>query len=91
MARSPRQRKLQEYDLLQRVTSIDHPDSGLSTFEHDDNGLLTRQVDGAGNVLARSYDGTGRLLTFGPEDGTPHFTYTYDYDWSGACPSLMRS
>jgi RHS repeat-associated protein len=68
------------YDLLGRVTSAVSPDSGATTTSFYDTGEIKTRTDGAGRVLAYTYDALGRALTRRPGSLTaaPVATWTYD-------------
>jgi RHS repeat-associated protein len=62
------------YDLAGRLTTIGHPDGGV-TFGYDDRGLRVSQSGGAG-AATWGYDEGGRLSTRTDVTGTATFTWT---------------
>jgi len=75
--------KVQEYDLLDRVTRIVDPNTrGESTFAWDDAGNLTAMTDDRGITTRSAYDGMNRLIKKwddADEAGTL-ITWTWDHD-----------
>jgi RHS repeat-associated protein len=53
--------KVQEYDLLDRITKVTDPDSHETGFELDPVGNVIRETDARGVILASSYDAANRL------------------------------
>jgi len=69
-----------EYDLLDRKTKDDDPDTGATTMAYDNAGQLTSQTDARGQTLAFSYDLLGRKTGeyAGSTTGTQLAGWTYD-------------
>jgi RHS repeat-associated protein len=53
--------RTQEFDLLDRVTRVDDPNAGRTTFEYDAAGNLVRKVDAGGSDVRSAFDGLNRL------------------------------
>ncbi len=52
-----------DYDGLQRLVAIHHPDSGTITYAYDAASNITRTVDARGDVIEYTYDGANRILS----------------------------
>lgn len=70
------------YDELGRKTRLNDPDTGVSRYEYDASGNLTRSVDARGLEVVRQYDALDRLIRLAYPDvvtsGTLEQIYTYD-------------
>lgn len=75
-----------EYDGLQRRTSINDPNRGITTHVYDDASNMIERLDAKGQRITNTYDGLNRLksedyhdtgLPFS-YDRSPDVTYTYD-------------
>lgn len=68
-----------EYDTLGQLIRAHDPDIGERRMQYDDNGLLLRHRNGAGQALAFFYDTAGRLVARGPRDdfGSPSVSRSY--------------
>lgn len=64
------------YDTLSRLTQVNHADSGISTYEYDVQGNLTKVVDQRDLVTIYVYDGFGQLIQkTSPDTGITSYWY----------------
>ena len=68
------------YDALGRQVSITDPSSGLSQFEYNNFGELTKYTNAAGQIYDYGYDVLGRPTV---KTGSGLGNYTFDYVLSG--------
>lgn len=66
------------YDDYRRRLSLDDPGHGITTYEYDASGNLSKEIDAAGNEKTYTYDKFNRLI----KKSLPEFTTTYTYDSS---------
>ena len=55
------QNRVFQYDNDGRMVSATHPESGTSTLEYNDAGLLWKKTDAKGQVIEHLYDALNRL------------------------------
>lgn len=76
------QRRTFVYSSLSRLTSESNPESGLVSYQFDNNGNVTRKTDARGVVSQFLYDALDRMTrkSFSGETGysTPPVDYVYD-------------
>jgi RHS repeat-associated protein len=72
--------KTQLYDLLGRITRIVDPDSGTTSFVHDDAGNVLEEADGRQVTVVREYDRLNRILREYQEgdEAATEIRHTYD-------------
>jgi len=81
------------YDSLSRLESAENPESGLLTYDYDDNGNLLEKKDARLNqsnaqvTITYSYDKLNRLTSKSYNDGTPNVSYFYDAVPSSGVPT----
>jgi RHS repeat-associated protein len=71
------------YDSLKRLTSAFNPESGLVSYDYDQNGNLRRKTDARGIKTTYDYDALGRVTSrsYSNEPAqrqTPTVSYSYD-------------
>jgi len=75
------------FDSLGRKTRLDDPDTGVTLYEYDAKGNLTRSVDARGLETIRRYDALDRFVYLAYPDvlsgATNEHLYTYDTAGSG--------
>jgi RHS repeat-associated protein len=77
--------KIQEYDLLGRVTRIQDPDSGVTTFTYDPAGNKLTEVDARNVQTQFSYDEANRLTAEWDASNAAGTVIRYDYDAVDGC------
>jgi len=75
------------YDLLGRRIAIRHADAGRHLIAYDAAGNVALNVDGAGQIIARSFDEMNRVVTVTHGGGTGAMAEQYFYD-SGSGANL---
>jgi len=65
-----------EYDKYRRRAALNDPSSGRTTYEYDDNGNLTREINANGQTMSYTYDNFDRLI----QTTLPEFTISYTYN-----------
>ena len=78
-------RKTQVRDLLGRVTSVNDPDSGKSTFTYDAGGNVISRVDARGITAHTDYDAAGRKLAEWQDGNDAATRIAYQYDALDSC------
>jgi RHS repeat-associated protein len=76
------------YDMASRQTAVADPDSGSTSYTYDQDGNVTRSIDGrgaAGTVYA-GYDGIDRVIWRNTTNGPSGAFTTYTYDISATNP-----
>ena len=66
------------YSSLKRLTSATNPESGLISYQYDNNGNLLTKTDARSITVTFAYDALNRPTSRTYSDGTPTVTYTYD-------------
>jgi len=79
--------KIQTYDRLGRIISVDDPDRGTITYERDADGLIVRQTDARGSSIRREFDARGRLTSIWDEAKPEETRATFQYDFAAGCPN----
>ena len=79
--------KIQTYDEAGRLVHIQDPDRGQTRLTLDANGQVIEEVDGAGRVIGRSYDGMGRLTARWDAADPEGTRIEHRYDFPRDCPA----
>lgn len=64
------------YDNYRRRLSLNDPGHGITSYEYDSAGNLSKETDAKGNVTSYKYDGFNRLI----EVSVPEFKTVYSYN-----------
>src|SRR5205823_2211736 len=78
--------KIMVYDGLKRMTYMNDPDRGQTTFTYDDASNLRETVDAKGQKIVYTYDGANRIKTEDYQDAgppLPDVQYFYDIPLAG--------
>lgn len=78
-------RLIQERDLLNRIISVNHPNSGEINYEYNDANKLIREINAEGDVQRAIYDGNNRILTQWDESNEAETRIEYKYDYPRNC------
>jgi RHS repeat-associated protein len=82
--------RTQEHDLLDRVVSVDDPNSGRTTFAYDAASNLTRRETAAGDVVRYAYDGLNRTRELWSEADRDGTLASYVYDTLDGCKACSN-
>jgi RHS repeat-associated protein len=66
------------YSSLSRLLTANNPESGLISYQYDNNGNLTTKTDARNITTTYNYDVLNRVTFRDYSDTTPDVTYTYD-------------
>jgi RHS repeat-associated protein len=66
------------YSSLSRLLTANNPESGLISYQYDNNGNLTTKIDARSISTTYNYDVLNRVTFRDYSDATPDVTYTYD-------------
>ena len=68
-----------QYDDFGRRIKVISPDTGTTTYSHDEAGNVSQKTDARGTVVNYTYDALNRITSVQfPADSTQNITYTYD-------------
>ncbi len=83
--------KVQTYDLLGRVRTVDDPDTGRTSFVYDSMGNAVAETDSRGVTIRRSFDKANRIVSEW-EDGNDEATrIRYYYDTHASCENCTNA
>jgi RHS repeat-associated protein len=70
--------RLFTYDSLSRLLTANNPESGLMTYQYDNDGQMVAKIDARGITASYSYDALHRLTRESFSDGSYRGAYSYD-------------
>ena len=82
------------YDALSRLTSASNPESGIVSYDYDNNGNLKTKIDARNVMTTYVYDELNRVKTrsyAGETSGYQTPAVNYTYDGAGSIPAIANS
>ena len=67
-----------KYDSRRFLIEYTDPETGVTSYEKDDNGNLTQRINSSGDMIINHYDSKNRLIKSHYSHATPSDHYSYD-------------